>query len=154
LLRKSQIFGKPEENVAVNAVVSLIASFMVWSAPIIMGIDIQTMLIPFFVQSLSAMLIIMVGILIAGMFFPPDLPAVLKENFKTGAWSIVIVGGILLSFVVLITSGMGGVFFPPGEGGGIGGLSEDVVTTILVVIVLAIVTIAVVSITGGKKKES
>ena len=152
LLRKSQIFGKPEDNVAVNAIVALVASFLVWSAPIIMGIDIQTMLIPFFVQSLSATLVIMMGLLIAGMFFPPDLPGLLKERFQTGGfWSVVIVGGVLIGFVILLTSGLGNIFFPPGEEG-IAGLSEDVVTIVLVVIILAVSTVAVVGI-GGKKKE-
>ena len=77
-LRKSQIFGEPEKNVAVNGVVSLVASMMVWAAPIILGIDIQTSLATFFVQGLFATLVIMVGLVIVGMFAPPDLSKTLS----------------------------------------------------------------------------
>jgi len=47
LLRKSQIFGDPARSVTVNAVVALVASFMIWASPIILGIDIETRLASF-----------------------------------------------------------------------------------------------------------
>ena len=52
LLRKSQIFGDSEKNVAVNAIVALVAGFMVWSYPIIAGIDITLQLANFFMEGL------------------------------------------------------------------------------------------------------
>ena len=65
LLRKSQVFGKPEENVAVNAIVALVAGFMVWAYPIIAGVDIETQFSTFIFQSTLAMFAIIIGVMFA-----------------------------------------------------------------------------------------
>jgi len=153
LLRKSQIFGDPNKNVAINAVVALVAAFMVWSYPILAGVDVETQLTNFFTQGMSATLIILLGLLISSMFFKPDLAEQLSALFPKGSkvWSVVLIAGILIGGGILLSSGMINVFIPQATGGlgGIGGLSEDTILTIGVVLLLA-VTVVVVVFAGGK----
>jgi len=82
LLRKSKLFGEPDKNIVVNGVVSLVAAFLVWSAPTLLGIDIQTSTTTFFVQGISATLVVMVALMITGMFAPEGLGKVLQESLK------------------------------------------------------------------------
>ena len=152
LLRKSQIFGEPARSVTINAVIALVASFMVWASPILLGIDIQTHLASFFVQGISVTLVVMVGLMIVGMIAPPDLPGHFKEVFKTHptAWMVILVGGVLAGFIVAISSGLMTVYFPDlGLGGGIGGglpaLSEDTIMTLGVLLLMVITIIAIVA---------
>lgn len=115
LLRKSQLFGPPEKNVAINAAVCLVASFFVWSMPIILGINIETQLAAFFVQGMVVTVVLMLALLIGGMFLPPDLPKIISEKFKSGATiGIVVVGGIILGVILLASSGLYKVFAPSG----------------------------------------
>jgi hypothetical protein len=117
-LRKSQIFGDPEKNVAVNAVISIVASLMVWSAPIILGLtDFQTQLATFFVQGLSATLVIMVSLIVVGMFAPPDLSKYLAEKLGRGYLGIALVIGLIIGLGILISSGLINIFIPGGIGG-------------------------------------
>lgn len=154
LIRKSKIFGKPEENVAVNAVVAIVAAFMVWASPILLGINIEKSLAAFFLQSISMMLVIVVGLLITGMFFPEDLAAELGKKLLGGKGAgIVVVFGILIATGVLVSSGLVNLIIP----GGISapqlgpGLSEETILTLSVIIILAISVAAVVGIGSGKK---
>jgi hypothetical protein len=134
LLRKTQLFGPPEKNTAVNATVALAASFFVWSMPIILGIDIQNQLAAFFVQGMGVTLVAMMALLLGGMFLPPDLPKTISEKFKSGAWvSIIIIGALLLSFILLVSSGLYKIFAPQGF---TFKLSGDTVTTIGVMVLL------------------
>ena len=117
LLRKTQLFGPPEKNTAVNATIALTASFFVWSMPIILGLDIETQLSAFFVQGMTVTLVSMIGLLIGGMFLPPDLPKVISEKMKSGVGiSIIIIGGMILAVILLISSGLFKVFSPTGFG--------------------------------------
>lgn len=135
LLRKSRIFGDEFRSITVNAVVSLVAAFMVWSAPIILGVDIETGLASFFLQGTTATLVVLVGMLITSMFFPPDLAAELKSLNILGRH-----GGkfLLLSFVVvaavLVSSGLIDVFMPAGFGEG--AWSDDNVSSVLMLVLL------------------
>ena len=150
LLRKSQLFGDPNKNVAINAVVSLVAAFMVWSYPILAGVDVETQLTNFFTQGMSATLVILLGLLISSMFFEPDLAKQLSAKFdvKSKFWPIIIIVGILIGGGILVSSGLVNIFFPQ-TSGGISGLSDDTILTIGVVLLLAI-TIMVVVFAGGK----
>lgn len=143
LLRKSQIFGPAERNVAVNATIAMGIAFFIWAFPIIQGINIEEQLSSFFAQSLVAMLVLMVSIMLCGMILPQNLPELLGEKFKAGgAWSLIIVGGILVGVALLITSGLTGVFFPAGM---ISGIPEDVIN---IVVVLAFLLITVIIFVG------
>src|SRR4030042_4615929 len=115
LLRKTQLFGPPEKNTAVNATVALTASFFVWSMPVILGVDIETQLAAFFVQGMGVTLVAMMALLLGGMFLPPDLPKTISEKFKSGAWvSIIVIGALLLAFILLVSSGLYKIFAPQG----------------------------------------
>lgn len=115
LLRKTQIFGPPEKNIAVNAIVALTASFFVWAWPIIGGIDIEVQLAAFFMQGASILLVSTIVLLVAGMFLPPDLPKTIGEKIKGGHLvGGLIIGGIIIGIILLISSGLSQVFFPKG----------------------------------------
>ena len=112
-LRRAQLFGEPEKNVAVNAVVAFVISLFVWAAPIILGIDIEAKLSTFFVQGFVVSLIVLIALIISGMFFPPDLAKSLGEKIKGPAfWGGIIIVAIIVGIVLLISSGLGSVLFP------------------------------------------
>lgn len=150
LLRKSKIFGEPREVVSVNAVVALIASFMVWASPILLGIDIEMHLASFFVQGVSATLVILVGLLIVSMFFPPDLAAQLGKALNTQKTvGGLLIFGILVATAVLVSSGMINIFLPkwlPAAG-----ISEDIMMSVAVVALL-LGTVLIIVWGGGEKK--
>lgn len=134
LLRKSQLFGPPEKNTAVNATVALAASFFVWAWPILMGINIETQLSAFFMQGMSVTLVVMLGLLLAGMFLPTDLPKTISEKLKSG-WliGVIVVGGIILVAILLISSGLYQVFAPKGF---VFKLAGETLSTIGVIVLL------------------
>ncbi|MFH1623251.1 MAG: hypothetical protein ABIA12_01910 [Candidatus Aenigmatarchaeota archaeon] len=119
LLRKSRIFGDEFRAITVNAVVSLIAAFMVWAAPIILGVDIETGLASFFLQGTTATLVVLVGMLITSMFFPPDLAAELKslDILKKHGGKLLFISFVVAA-AVLVSSGLVNVFLPVGVGEG------------------------------------
>lgn len=138
-LRRSQIFGEPERNVAVNAIVSFVISLFVWAAPIILGVDIETKLAAFFVQGFSVSLIVLVALVLAGMFFPPNLAKELSEKIKGPTfWGGVIVVSLIAGGVILVSSGLGSILFPKGIGIK---LSSDIFISIAALIAL-VATIA------------
>jgi len=150
LLRKSQLFGPPEKNVSINAVVALVASFMVWASPIIAGISIEEHLAKFFVQSMVATLVLMIAILMAGMVLPTDLPKFIGEKFgtKPSYIGVFIVAGIIIGLTLLVTSGLTGVFFPEGIV-----ISEDVLVGVGTIIALLIVVGLIVVFTSREGKK-
>ena len=149
LLRKSQIFGPPEKNVAINATVAIVASFMVWAAPVIAGIDIEKELAKFFVQSMIASLVIMVAVLAAGMFFGPDLPKTIQEKLGTRYLGALLVGGILIGITLLVTSGLTSIFFPEG----FGEIPEDVIISIATISILIIIIALIVIFVSREEKK-
>jgi len=149
LLRKSQVFGKPDENVAVNAVVALIASFLVWASPVILGIDIQTQLAAFFTQGIIVTLVFMIALLIAGMFLPPDLTGYLSKNlFQGNKAGAALVIGIVFAFIIFATSGLWKVILGPE----LFEQTSDVVVAVIVIILLAIPIIFITW--GGAEKAA
>lgn len=149
LLRKSQIFGPPEKNVVVNAVVAIVASFMVCASPIIAGINIEQELAKFFAQSMIATLILVISVLAVSMFFGPNLPQTIQEKLGGKAIGIFIVGGVILGFALLVTSGLTSVFFPEGVETGI---SEDVLITIATILILSIIMAVIVIVVSKEEK--
>jgi len=150
LLRKSRLFGKPEENVAVNAVVAIVAAFMVWSYPILVGVNVETILSTFFFQGTLAMVIVIIGLLIVGMFVEPG--KTLGEKIGSKTWIGILVFGLLVAFGLFFTSGVSNFFFPSGVGGI--GISEDMITSIVVLIILGAIIVGVVWFTGKEEKKA
>jgi hypothetical protein len=138
LLRKSRVFGAPDENVAVNAIVAIVAALMVLAYPILSGVPVGGLFSPFFTQALVVTLVFMIALMIMGMFLPPDLPDFLSKNLlkgnKLGAMLLV---SIFFGFLILFLSGLGNVLLGPNF---IAILPEDL-TTIVVIIILIIVPI-------------
>jgi len=133
-LRRSQLFGEPERNVAVNAVVAFVISLFVWAAPIILGIDIETKLSAFFIQGFSVSLIVIIALILAGMFFQPDLAKSLSDKIKAPVfWGGIIIVALIVGGVILVSSGLSSVLFPRGIGVN---LSSDVVISAIVLIAL------------------
>lgn len=150
LLRKSKIFGEPKKNAAVNAVVALVASLMVWAYPVIIGVDIVKDFIIFFTQGLIAMMVIVIGLLTTSMFLPAGLAEQLKglglgKKFYGGILVVI----LLVAFGILISSGLGAIFFPAGISPPTVTISEDTIITIGVLL-LIVGTVAVIVFVGGK----
>ena len=141
-LRRSQLFGEPERNVAVNAIIAFVISLFVWAAPIILGIDIETKLSAFFIQGFSVSLIVLITLILAGMFFPPDLAKSLGDRIKGPAfWGGIIIVALIVGGVIMVSSGLATILFPKGIGVG---LSSDLVTSAIVIIALVAI-IAVIT---------
>ena len=148
LLRKSKIFGEPEKNVAVNAVVALVAAFMVWSYPVITGVNIESQLATFFMQGMSATLTMLVGLLITSMFLGEDVAKQLDKlggKFTGG----VLILGILVGASIIFSSGLVNVFIPQNWQ-----LTEDVWAFGIVAVLVVGVIIIVVMPQGGKTAGS
>lgn len=136
LLRKSEIFGPAEENTAVNGVIALMLSFMIWAYPVISGVDIGAQMSNFFMHGFTVTLVLLVSIMLMSMFAPPDLPGhfaktVLKGN-KSG---VVIIIGLFLGFLTFFTSGIYTMVF---GGQVMTGLSGELGSTIGVLLILVV----------------
>jgi len=149
LLRRSQVFGKPEDNVAVNAVVATVAAFMVMAYPILQGVNIETQLSTFFFNSLVSILVVIVGLIIASMVFPNGLGEELSKKFKGGSLVAFLVFGILIALGVMTSSGLTNVFFPTNVGQP-GGISSDTFLTIGVLAAM-IISVGIIAAVGGRE---
>ena len=123
LLRKSKLFSirkkeytrdkngvQHEEEVevggAVNAIIALVAGFMVWAYPILSGINIEQQMSMFFMQGTIVTLVFVVVLMLTGLFLPPDLPKQLQEQFLKGnKVGIILVGSVIVGVIILTTSG-------------------------------------------------
>lgn len=151
-LRKSKIFGEPDRNITVNGVVALVAAFMVWAYPVIMGVNVEQYLASFFAHGMIATLLIMLALIISGLFLPPDLPKFLSERLKGGRGvSIIFITSMLIGVIVLISSGLISLFLPPGFS--ITRISEEFVSAIVVAIMLIGSVALIVFVTGGKETK-
>jgi len=147
LLRKARVFGEPDENVAVNGVVALVASLMVFAAPIVVGIDIETQLAAFFIQAAVVFVVLMIALLFTGMFLPPNLTQYLADNlFKGNKAGAILIFGIVLAFIIFATSGLWSTVLPPD----IFKETSDVAAGI-VMIILLVVPIIFIAWGGGEK---
>ena len=158
LLRRSKIFsakkmekdkdGKPVEvevSQGVNAIVALVAGFMVWAYPILQGVNVQSQLSAFFMQGTVVTLVFVVGLMILSMFVPPDLPKNLQEQFlKGGTLGIVLVVAIVIGVIIFVTSGLISMIVGPVFSGI--NLSND---TVLTVVVLGLLIIPMIFIFRG-----
>lgn len=147
LLRKSKLFGEADRNIVVNGVVSLVAAFMVWSAPTLLGIDIVTSTTTFFVQGISATLVVMLALMITGMFAPEGLGKVLQENLKGRFLAAVLILGLIVALGIFFASGISNLFFPASTFSS--GLSTDTITIIVIGVMMIISVVVIVGVGGG-----
>jgi len=105
-----------EVGSAVNAVVAVIAGFMVWAYPILAGVNIEQQLSTFFLQGAVVTLIFVIALMILGMFLKPDISEQLHELiFKDGklGLSAIIIIAIGVGVLVFVTSGLMGLITGP-----------------------------------------
>jgi len=152
LLRRSKLFGEPEKNVVVNAVVALVAAFMVWAYPIISGTSIQEyqqFFSTFFFKGTVATLTVVIGLIIAGMFFPErGIGGTLEEKFKGKFGVGIVILGLLIGVGVLFASGATSFF-----GISLENIGPDLIYSIIFLIIFIGVIGAVVWITGKETKK-
>jgi len=149
LLRKSEIFGKPERNVAVNSVISLVASFMVWAFPIIQGVNIEAQLATFFAQGTFVTLGLMLVLMLVGMVLPEPSKA-LSEYLKNNRVGAVIIISIVIGIIIFITSGLFNLIISPSV---FASIPSDIIITIAVILLLIVPLLWITSSERGAKKE-
>lgn len=131
LLRKSQIFGKAQENIAVNAVISIVASLMVWSYPILQGIDIETQLSAFFAQGIFVSLALMFALMFFSMIVP-DPTKSLGEYFEKNRVAAFVTGSIGLGVFIFLTSGLFNLIIPKDT---LAGIPSDILLGLGVILI-------------------
>ena len=148
LLRKSEIFGKPEKNVAVNGVIALVSALMVWAFPVLRGVDIETQMSAFFMQGMIMILVFMVGLMLTSMLLPEDLPTRLKDTFlkESGPVGAVVIASLIIGAVIFLTSGLVGLFITPEM---LAKIPTDIFLILGVVIILVVPLVWIMS--GGTK---
>jgi len=144
LLRKSKIMGE-EGTEVVNATIALVASFMIWAYPVIVGIDITEAMTAFFMQGFVVALFTIMGISIASMAHP-KIQDLFEKNKSIPILFVFVflVVGILLVF----TSGLWEVF-----GGGVS-LSPQISETVMSIGVLAIMLLTIFFIVRGSTPKA
>ncbi len=145
LLRRSQIFGKPEQNVAVNAVVAIVAAFMVLGYPILAGVNIQVELSKFFFGSVVSILTIVVGLMILGAVVPGGIGEEFAKRWKGGGMAAFLVFGILVAIGILASTGLINVFFPTN----LPFISTDVILTIAILFAM-VISVGLIAYLGGR----
>ena len=145
LLKKSQVLGESE---MINGIISILAAFMIFWFPSLIGMSLVVPMTQFFTQSLVILLFLVFAFMASSMFYP-DLQKVLGEMFtrRSTLW-VMIVGGILL----FITSGLiqtlwAGSMTPPKPGEVRVSSTISVVAAGLLVFV-AVILIASASLSG------
>lgn len=139
-----------EVGSAVNAVVAVIAGFMVWAYPILAGVNIEQQLSTFFLQGAVVTLIFVIALMILGMFLKPDISEQLHELiFKDGklGLSAIIIIAIGVGVLVFVTSGLMGLITGPIVASI--DLSNDTVLTVVVLGLLILPLIFIFREAGG-----
>jgi len=146
LLRKTKILG---ESVTINGVLAICIAFMLFGFPKLVGVALGTPLSTFFTQATVWILMIGMGVLIAGLFYP-DLTKALTEMFtrRTALYTMIVVGIVLIITSGMLTILIGGLPSGDSEGaGGVGGSSDVII--IIVALIIFIILIIVASAIGG-----
>ncbi|MBL7169400.1 MAG: hypothetical protein ISS48_00070 [Candidatus Aenigmarchaeota archaeon] len=159
LLRRSGIFiikrkaltadGKEVgvETHGVNAIIALIAGFMVWAYPILAGVNIEQQLSMFFMQGTIVTLVLVVVLLLTSMFVPPDVAKQLEKLFEKGRVGVLLIVLLVIGLVILVSSGLINLIF--GSIFSNINFSSDIVLTV-VVLALLIVPFIFIFRSGGE----
>lgn len=103
LLRKSKVLG---ESNALNAVVALSIGMLIFGFPVLTGLTFGTQLSTFFVQATVWILILVIAVVIASVFYP-DIIKVLLDQFKSRNFLYYM---LAIGITIFITSGLLTVF--------------------------------------------
>jgi len=123
ILKKSRILG---ESDALNAIIAFIAAFLVFVFPFITGVNLIPNFSIFFTQSVIILLFLIMGFIMAALFYP-DMPRFLAEHFThRSILSIFIALGLALFIISGLVTSLLTAFTSPKVGGGMTGPSSDV----------------------------
>jgi hypothetical protein len=103
LLRKSKVLG---DSSVINGLVALSIGLLVMGFPVLTGLTFATELSTFFTQVSVWILILVLGAVIASVFYP-DLTKVLSEQFKHRSFLFIM---LAVAIAIFVTSGMVSVF--------------------------------------------
>ena len=106
LIKKSHVFG---DSAFINGVVALVAAFAVFWFPALFGANLVTPMSAFFTQATVIVLFLIIGIVIASLFYP-DLPKMLAEQFSHRT---TLVEMLALGLALFLTSGLLTAFLAP-----------------------------------------
>lgn len=140
ILRKSKIFG---ESDVINGFIAFVAAFFVFVFPFVTGVSLIPNLTLFFTQTVIILLFLIVGFIMAALFYP-DMPQFLSEHFThRSILSVMIALGIAL-FVI---SGLVSTFFasftsPKLQTGGPGPSSDVLIIGAALIIFVVILIVA------------
>ena len=140
LLKKSKILG--ESNV-VNGLIAFVGAFLVFGYPVLVGISLTLPLTAFFTQAIVWILIVVMGLILASLFYP-DLPKMLAEQFtkRTTLYAMIAIGISILVTSTLVSTLWQGTGQAPTEGPGIPSAPKDVTliaTGVIIFIVLILI---------------
>lgn len=150
LFRKSKVLG--DSNV-INGIVALSIGLLVLGFPILTGLTFETQLATFFTQISVWILLLVVAVIIASVFYP-DLNKVLGEQFKHRSFLFIM---LAVAIAIFVTSGMVSVFTNLGNPAVTGeepltpGPPADIVIVIaaLIIFMILIIIAAVIMRRGG-----
>jgi len=135
MIKKSQIFG---DSAFINGAVALVAAFMVFWFPALFGANLVTPMSAFFTQATTIMLFLIIGVVMASMFYP-DLPKMLVEQFSHRTTLIEM---LVLGLALFITSGLLTAFLAPSSApqkAGEARASTDVITMTVGLIIFVVI---------------
>jgi len=104
ILKKSKLLG---ESIVINAVVALVAAFLIFVYPTISGFDLLKPVSTFITQSSVLIILLLVALLAASLFYP-DMSKVLGEVVK-GPTMIYVLIAVLIALAIV--SGLVGVIW-------------------------------------------
>jgi len=151
LLRRSKLFGEPEKNVVVNAVISLVAAFMVWAYPILTGTTIeeyQKFFSIFFFKGTVATISVVIGLIVASMFLPEGFSASLKEKAGGRFIAGIILFGLLIGIGTLVSTGITSISGIPVES-----LDQELIYSIIFLLVFIGILGAVIWLTSREERK-
>ncbi len=147
LLRRSKLFGEMREGQILAAIVSLSVAFLIFGYPVLVGFTFGTELSAFFTQLSIIGLLFILALIFASMFYP-DFPKMLTEKLASPSKVYMFIG---IAFLLLITSGLVGVF-TQGTDQESPQAPRDIILIIAGLIIFVIVImIAAASMGGGEK---
>jgi len=147
LLRRSKLFGEMREGQILAAIVSLSVAFLIFGYPVLVGFTFGTELSAFFTQLSIIGLLFILALIFASMFYP-DFPKMLTEKLASPNKVYMFIG---IAFLLLVTSGLVGVFTQTIDGET--PQSPRDVILIIAGLIIFVIVIMIASMAVGEEKK-
>ncbi len=147
LLRRSKLFGEMREGQILAAIVSLSVAFLIFGYPVLVGFTFGTELSAFFTQLSIIGLLFILALIFASMFYP-DFPKMLTEKLASPNKVYLFIG---IAFLLLVTSGLVGVFTQTIDGE----RPQSPMDVILIIagLIIFVIIIMIASMAVGEEKK-